>query len=632
MQRSHRLRRILGVALVAALSVPLGVIAPPARAATEGDIVFIVDESGSMRPIQNQVKTNLASMTSQIDATGIDARYGLVGYGAGSFLGHSPNSGHTHTDLTNLATFQTALNELTDSGSIEPAFDAIVHAGGLSYRPSAKACVVLVTNEPSNGDLMTRTDALTSLQADNATFFGIHQRSSASDAQFDPLAAGTGGQNFSLSAFIDNPQAVLTALGQACAAAISGGISLSPTQAVNDVGTPHTVTATLVDSSNNPIAGSVVTFTIVSGPNAGAGGTCSVNVNCSSDATGKVSWTYTGAGGPGDDTIQGCFVDATGTNRCARATKTWRSLINASINDVTVTEGDTGTTAATFTVALSAAAPAAGVTVRATTANGTAVAPGDYQSQSNALVTVPSGQTSASFTVAVVGDLVNEPDETFVVDLSQPTNASITDGQGLGTILDDERDGAFSCRASGLRVGTLDPVVANRPNLPCADDASTLAQATLLAGLVNVVSNTVNARTDQTPNLLEPTPPSLSDNAVAVANVERAAVSALGLIGITANAVRSEARVRCVANPDGTMKPAFSSSSSIANLTVNGASISVLGNATIILPLGLGTVVVNRTVTTATSVTQQAISIKLLGIEIVIAEAKANFTGNPCSE
>src|SRR5262249_46381981 len=35
-------------------------------------------------------------------------------------------------------------------------------------------------------------------------------------------------------------------------------------------------------------------------------------------------------------------------------------------------------------------------------------------------------------------DRLPEPNETFVVNLSSPTNATIADGQGVGTIVDDE--------------------------------------------------------------------------------------------------------------------------------------------------------------------------------------------------
>ena len=53
-------------------------------------------------------------------------------------------------------------------------------------------------------------------------------------------------------------------------------------------------------------------------------------------------------------------------------------------------------------------------------------------------MTIPAGQTSATITVAVTGDRLAEPNETFAVNLSAPTNATIADGQGVGTILDNE--------------------------------------------------------------------------------------------------------------------------------------------------------------------------------------------------
>jgi hypothetical protein len=107
-----------------------------------------------------------------------------------------------------------------------------------------------------------------------------------------------------------------------------------------------------------------------------------------------------------------------------------------SVNDVTVTEGNAGTGAAVFTVTLSAAASQP-VTVAYATANGTATAGSDYRATSGTL-TIPAGQTTGTITVLVNGDRLGEPNETFFVNLTSPTNATITDGQGVGTILDDE--------------------------------------------------------------------------------------------------------------------------------------------------------------------------------------------------
>ena len=49
-----------------------------------------------------------------------------------------------------------------------------------------------------------------------------------------------------------------------------------------------------------------------------------------------------------------------------------------------------------------------------------------------------SGQTTKTFTALVIGDRSAEPTENFVVNLSAATNELIVDGQGVGTILDDE--------------------------------------------------------------------------------------------------------------------------------------------------------------------------------------------------
>jgi hypothetical protein len=68
-------------------------------------------------------------------------------------------------------------------------------------------------------------------------------------------------------------------------------------------GNSHTVTASVQSNTNTPIAGATVGFTVLSGPNAGASGTCAP-VGCVSGADGKVSFKYFDLGGVGIDTIQ----------------------------------------------------------------------------------------------------------------------------------------------------------------------------------------------------------------------------------------------------------------------------------------------------------------------------------------
>jgi hypothetical protein len=106
------------------------------------------------------------------------------------------------------------------------------------------------------------------------------------------------------------------------------------------------------------------------------------------------------------------------------------------ISDVTQAEGTGGTTPFGFAVTLSAASGKT-VTVDADTADGTATAPSDYATRS-AVVTFLPGTTTMPFIVDVVGDLVDEANETFVVNLSNPANATIADAQGLATLTNDD--------------------------------------------------------------------------------------------------------------------------------------------------------------------------------------------------
>jgi large repetitive protein len=109
------------------------------------------------------------------------------------------------------------------------------------------------------------------------------------------------------------------------------------------------------------------------------------------------------------------------------------------INDVTLTEGNSGTKSFNFTVTLSPA-HASTVTVQYATANGTAMAGSDYVAHPTTTLTFTAGQTTKTVTVLVNGDNDDEADETFFVNLFNSTNATITDSQGVGTILNDENE------------------------------------------------------------------------------------------------------------------------------------------------------------------------------------------------
>jgi hypothetical protein len=138
------------------------------------------------------------------------------------------------------------------------------------------------------------------------------------------------------------------------------------------------------------------------------------------------------------------------------------------IDDVSLDEGNAGTTDFTFTVSLSGPTGTV-VTVDYATADGSATtADGDYNGTSGT-VTFASGDTSETVTVTVNGDVVIEPNETFSVNLSNPAGADILDGQGEGTILNDDLSPDAPCTITGtngddLLIGTPgDDVICGGP-------------------------------------------------------------------------------------------------------------------------------------------------------------------------
>ena len=106
------------------------------------------------------------------------------------------------------------------------------------------------------------------------------------------------------------------------------------------------------------------------------------------------------------------------------------------VNDVTVTEGNSGFTYFNFTVTLSSASSST-VTVSYATASGTAISGSDFSPRSGSL-TFSAGQTSKTVQVPIYGDTAIEPNEIFYLNLSGATNATIADSQGVCTIVNDD--------------------------------------------------------------------------------------------------------------------------------------------------------------------------------------------------
>src|SRR5205085_7794728 len=106
------------------------------------------------------------------------------------------------------------------------------------------------------------------------------------------------------------------------------------------------------------------------------------------------------------------------------------------INNATVTEGNSGTTDAVFTVTLSAPSSKI-ITVNYLAEDDVALGGSDFIA-TNGTVTFAAGVTSQTITVKVIGDTVNEANETFFVSLNNASNAVIGNGAAVGTINNDD--------------------------------------------------------------------------------------------------------------------------------------------------------------------------------------------------
>ena len=123
-----------------------------------------------------------------------------------------------------------------------------------------------------------------------------------------------------------------------------------------------------------------------------------------------------------------------GLASAARPTRPYLTIAN-----VSVVEGDSGATAATFTIAVSPAPTRKNTSVSYVTADGTAASGRDYTGKHTPVVVpIPIGAQQVTFTVPVLGDVADEADETFFVNLVNPVKAKIARSQAVVTITDDD--------------------------------------------------------------------------------------------------------------------------------------------------------------------------------------------------
>lgn len=143
-----------------------------------------------------------------------------------------------------------------------------------------------------------------------------------------------------------------------------------------------------------------------------------------------------------DEVQETFFLDISNVQNATVGSNRGNGFINdddgptISINDVSILEGNSGTKAATFTLTLSGPSVEA-IAIRAITAPGTATASSDYNSINSVVIFQP-GTVTRTVDVEIIGDTSLESNETFSVNLSDNFGTTIADGQGVGTILDDD--------------------------------------------------------------------------------------------------------------------------------------------------------------------------------------------------
>lgn len=226
---------------------------------------------------------------------------------------------------------------------------------------------------------------------------------------------------------------------------VSAGAQTVPGWATNIMAGPAAATDETgqVLTFNVSVSGTTGTLTFVTPPAVSSTGTLTYHATngTSGTATVDVFLTDNGSGlAPNDNTSPTqTFTITVG-------------LSSVSVQDAKVAEPTSGTTNMVFTVTLNAPAPAGGASVNFTTADepagpGKAVSGGcpgfDYTTTSGTISFAMNEQVK-TINVPVCSDADNsEPDETFLVNLSSPTNAQIVDGTATGTITVANPAGTF---------------------------------------------------------------------------------------------------------------------------------------------------------------------------------------------
>ncbi|HET6976980.1 MAG TPA: Ig-like domain repeat protein [Pyrinomonadaceae bacterium] len=334
---------------------------------------------------------------------------------------------------------------------ISPPTTATITVDPVAETPSVTNATTFVNTQTTSGLVITRNAIdgaeithfkITNIT--NGTLFKNNGTTQITNNSFITSAEANAGLRFTPASNLSSPGTTFSF--QVQGATNASGAGLGPAATASITVNKRTPTVALASSANPSDFGQSVTFTAtVSSASGTPTGTVQFkdggsNLGPAVALTGGTAQLTTAVLATGNHVItadySGDAVFETGTETLSGG-QTVKAAPTLSINDVSIAEGNSGTTNLSFTVTLSAAS-AATINVGYATADGTALTiDNDYQGTSGTLTFNP-GDLTKPITVVINGDQKTELDETVLVNLSNAVNAVIADAQGVGTILNDD--------------------------------------------------------------------------------------------------------------------------------------------------------------------------------------------------
>ena len=161
------------------------------------DIVFVMDNSGSMSEEQDAVEMNVSNFVARLTAAGVDVAFGLVRYG------QTANGGDPIVEDNGILTTQPDyfVNDVwqrnVDAGATEPGYKSIVEAlNTVAFRPGSQKIIIQISDETPRQGSVTEQEAIDAALGRAAIVFALTELEHFPD--YIPIAAATEGDVYDI--------------------------------------------------------------------------------------------------------------------------------------------------------------------------------------------------------------------------------------------------------------------------------------------------------------------------------------------------------------------------------------------------------------------------------------------------